>query len=166
MIISLIGFVGAGKTTIAKELAKSVQAPVIDLDTYIAEKENKSISQIFAEVGEAGFRKLELECFEDVLEGNIAEHPETIEDMSRCTLVLSLGGGIVLTPECRDLISRFTFCIYVKQDLDVIFDRLSKDPGDRPLLQSREGIQLRERLEGLFREREPLYEALAQKILS
>lgn len=165
MIISLIGFVGAGKTTIAKELARSVQAPVIDLDEYITKRENKTISEIFAEVGESGFRKIELECFEDVLEDNIADNPETIDDMSHCTLVLSLGGGIVLTPECRDLISRFTYCIYVKQDLNVIFDRLSENPGDRPLLMSQEGMQLKEKLERLFMERKPLYEKLAQKTL-
>lgn len=165
MIISLIGFMGAGKTTIAKELGKSVQAPVIDLDSYISEREGKSISDIFGEVGEGGFRKIELECLQDVLEDNIAEHPETIEDMTVCTLVLSLGGGIITTPECRDLISRFTYCIYVKADIETIFKRLSEDAGDRPMLKDSEGAKLKESIERLYKEREPYYISLAKKTI-
>ena len=131
MIISLIGFMAAGKTTMARELSAKVGAPVIDTDAYIEEREGKTISEIFAAVGEPGFRKIEEECLEDILEEHISEHPETLEDMHCCTLVLSLGGGIVTTPGCRDLISRFTYCVYVKTDIDTIFNRLSKDTGGR-----------------------------------
>ena len=98
MIISLIGFMAAGKTTMARELSAKVGAPMIDTDAYIEEREGKTISRIFAAVGEPGFRKIEEECLEDILEEHISEHPETLEDMHRCTLVLSLGGGIVTTP--------------------------------------------------------------------
>ena len=111
MIISLIGFMAAGKTTMARELSAKVGAPMIDTDAYIEEREGKTVSEIFAAVGEPGFRKIEEECLEDILEEHISEHPETLEDMHRCTLVLSLGGGIVTTPGCRDLISRFTYCV-------------------------------------------------------
>ena len=82
--------------------------------------------------------------------------------MHRCTLVLSLGGGIVTTPGCRDLISRFTYCVYVRTDIDTIFNRLSKDTGGRTLLENRGDAPLREVIERLYREREPLYEALAR----
>ena len=95
MIISLIGFMAAGKTTMARELSAKVGAPMIDTDAYIEEREGKTVSGIFAAVGEPGFRKIEEECLEDILEEHISEHPETLEDMHRCTLVLSLGGGIV-----------------------------------------------------------------------
>lgn len=163
MIISLIGFMAAGKTTMARELSAKVGAPVIDTDAYIEEREGKTISEIFeSEGGEAGFRRIEEECLEDILEKHISEHPETLEDMHRCTLVLSLGGGIVTTPGCRDLISRFTYCVYVKTDIDTIFNRLSKDTGGRVLLENREGASLREIIERLYREREPFYEALAR----
>ena len=127
----------AGKTTMARELSAKVGAPMIDTDAYIEEREGKTISEIFAAVGEPGFRKIEEECLEDILEEHISEHPETLEDMHRCTLVLSLGGGIVTTPGCRDLISRFTYCVR----------------GDTPL---------RDVIDRLYREREPLYEALAR----
>ena len=81
MIISLIGFMGAGKSTIGKQLAQSIKCPFIDLDAYIEEKEGKTISEIFGEKGEGGFRELELNYLEDVLEDHIAEHPETLEDL-------------------------------------------------------------------------------------
>ena len=162
MIISLIGFMAAGKTTMARELSAKVGAPMIDTDAYIEEREGKTISEIFAAVGEPGFRKIEEECLEDILEEHISEHPETLEDMHRCTLVLSLGGGIVTTPGCRDLISRFTYCVYVKTDIDTIFNRLSKDTGGRTLLENRGDTPLRDVIDRLYREREPLYEALAR----
>ena len=145
----------AGKTTMARELSAKVGAPMIDTDAYIEEREGKTISGIFAAVGEPGFRKIEEECLEDILE-------EHISDMHRCTLVLSLGGGIVTTPGCRDLISRFTYCVYVRTDIDTIFNRLSKDTGGRTLLENRGDTPLREVIERLYREREPLYEALAR----
>lgn len=154
MIISLIGFMAAGKTTMARELSAKVGAPMIDTDAYIEEREGKTISELFAAVGEPGFRKIEEECLEDILEEHISEHPETLEDMHRCTLVLSLGGGIVTTPGCRDLISRFTYCVYVKTDIDTIFNRLSKDTGGRTLLENRGDTPLREVIERLYRERE------------
>ena len=103
MIISLIGFMAAGKTTMARELSAKVGAPMIDTDACIEEREGRTISEIFAAVGEPGFRKIEEECLEDILEEHISEHPETLEDMHRCTLVLSLGGGIVTTPGCLPL---------------------------------------------------------------
>ena len=127
---------------------------MIDTDAYIEEREGKTVSEIFAAVGEPGFRKIEEECLEDILEEHISEHPETLEDMHRCTLVLSLG--------CRDLISRFTYCVYVKTDIDTIFNRLSKDTGGRTLLENRGDTPLREVIDRLYREREPLYEALAR----
>lgn len=162
MIISLIGFMAAGKTTLGRELSARLGAPMIDTDAYIEEREGKTISEIFAaEGGESGFRKIEEECLEDILEEHISKNPETLEDKTKCTLVLSLGGGIVKTPACRDLISRFTYCIYVKAGLDTLLERLSKDTGGRTLLENRGDASLREVIERLYREREPLYESLA-----
>ena len=126
MIISLIGFMAAGKTTMARELSAKVGAPMIDTDAYIEEREGKTISEIFAAVGEPGFRKIEEEYL------------------------------------CRDLISRFTYCVYVKTDIDTIFNRLSKDTGGRTLLENRGDTPMREVIDRLYREREPLYEALAR----
>ena len=165
MIISLIGFMGAGKTTLGVKLGKSLGAPVIDLDQYIEEYEGKKISEIFAESSQEKFREIELNCFENVLEEHISENPGTLDDFTHCTLVLSLGGGIVMTPECRDLISRFTYCVYLKSDLETIFNRLDGNTGGRALLEGQEGETLRHSLEKIFKEREPYYLELAQKII-
>lgn len=170
MIISLIGFMAAGKTSIGKQLAESVKAPFVDLDAYIEDKENKTISEIFADGGEAAFRKLEEKYLEDLLEEHIVENPETIEDKDaptkKCTMVLSLGGGAVISPLCRDLIKHLTFCIYVKTDLNTIFNRLqsSSEKEKRPLLA--ESRALRDSLEALFYQREDYYIELADKTIS
>ena len=150
MIISLIGFMAAGKTTMGRELSAKLGAPLIDTDAYIEEREGKTVSEIFAAGGESGFRRIEEECLEDILEEHISQHPETLEDMTRTT------------PGCRDLISRFTYCVYVKTDIDTILDRLSKDTGGRTLLENRGDASLRQVIERLYKEREPLYEALAR----
>ena len=84
MIISLIGFMAAGKTTMGRELSARLGAPLIDTDAYIEEREGKTISEIFAAEGESGFRRIEAECLEDILEEHISQHPETLEDMTRC----------------------------------------------------------------------------------
>ncbi len=181
MIISLIGFMGAGKSTIGRQLAQSIKCPFIDLDAYIEEKEGKTISEIFGEKGESGFRELELNYLEDVLEDHIAEHPETLEDLPPftpestaddapvatrgCTMVLSLGGGIVTNPECADLISRFTYCMYIHTDIEVIKQRLSQqtEAAGRPMLGGESGDALLARIEKLYKERTPLYTRLARK---
>jgi shikimate kinase len=181
MIISLIGFMGAGKTTIGKQLAQSIKCPFIDLDAYIEEKEGKTISEIFEAVSEAGFREKELNYLQDILEDHITQHPETLDDLPPftpestaddapvatrgCTMVLSLGGGIVTNPECADLISRFTYCMYIHTDIEVIKQRLSQqaEAAGRPMLGGESGDALLARIEKLYKERTPLYTRLARK---
>ena len=65
--ILLIGFMGTGKTTVSKELAKKTQMPEIDMDRYIVEYENMSIADIFSQKGEPYFRNLETECLKKIL---------------------------------------------------------------------------------------------------
>lgn len=163
MIISLIGFMAAGKTTLGKELAQRVGAPFIDLDNYIEEKEGKTIPEIFETEGENKFREMEASSLEDILEEYISQSPETLEDNTRCSLVISLGGGAVMNPRCRDLISRFTFCVYIKRDIETLLSRLStpQEKESRALLKDEDSNSLRETVERLYKEREPLYEALA-----
>ena len=122
----------AGKTTVGKELSERLGAPMIDTDAYIEENEGKTISEIFEESGESGFRKIEETCLEDILEEHIAEHPETLEDKTS------------------------------KADIETLFERLSKDTGGRTLLENRGDVPLRQVIERLYKEREPFYEALAR----
>lgn len=153
----------AGKTTLGKELAQRVGAPFIDLDNYIEEKEGKTIPEIFETEGENKFREMEASSLEDILEEYISENPETLNDNTLCSLVISLGGGAVMNPRCRDLISRFTFCVYIKRDIETLLSRLStpQEKESRALLKDEDSNSLRETVERLYKEREPLYEALA-----
>ena len=68
-----------------------------------------------------------------------------------------------MNPQCRDLISRFTFCVYIKRDIETLLSRLStpQEKESRALLKDEDSNSLRETVERLYKEREPLYEALA-----
>ena len=67
MIISLTGFMGCGKSTVGALLARRLGVPFLDLDTLVCDREGRSIPGIFATEGEAGFRKIEQECLEEVV---------------------------------------------------------------------------------------------------
>ena len=79
MIISLIGYMGSGKTTTGKDLAKAIGYEFIDLDQFIEQKYQTKIADIFANEGELGFRKKEREALHEIL--------------TNTNIVLSLGGG-------------------------------------------------------------------------
>lgn len=181
MIISLIGFMASGKTTLGKQLAASMKVPFTDLDALIEEKENRTVAEIFSERGEAEFRKLEERYLEELLEEHISENPQTLEDLPprdietaydadgeiplrHCSLVLSVGGGCVMSPLCADLLERFTYCIYLETDPRTLFLRLSEasERERRPLLQDG---SLLEHIETLYRQREPYYRKLARKTI-
>lgn len=156
---------GAGKTTLGKQLAQQLGCPFIDTDSYIEEKEGHSVSEIFAEGGEEHFRSLEEKYLEDILENHVSGQPETLENNRDCTLVISLGGGMVTRKVCAELIDKFTYCIYLRTDIDTLLKRLRNDVGTRPMLAGAEGGNLRSTIETLYRQREPLYRALARKII-
>lgn len=171
---------GAGKTTIGSQLAKSLKCQFIDLDQYIEEKEGKTISEIFSSDGESKFRNLEENYLQDILEEQISKLPETLEDLPpindnneldqdiphrRATLVISLGGGAVTSPICRELIAKFTYCIYIKSDIKTILNRLSEEErSKRPLLKGNSSLS--HTIEELYKEREPFYIQLARKTIN
>ena len=92
--IVLCGFMGSGKTTIGRKLARALQYEFVDMDDYLEKREGKKISDIFAEVGESGFRDIETDCARE------------ISDRTGC--VIALGGGAVMTALCRTKASGFT----------------------------------------------------------
>ena len=91
-MIVLVGFMGAGKTTVGRLLSRHLGLPFADADTVIEEREGMAVQQIFAERGEAAFRTLECETIASVLAGP--------------RLVLALGGGAVEHEQTRRLLSR------------------------------------------------------------
>lgn len=122
--ISLIGFMGCGKSSVGKILATLLpEYRLIDLDSYIEEKRGLTIPEIFNEYGEAAFRRMEREALEEIF-----------RDPDRPRAILSLGGGTVTTEECRRLIRQHTDCFYLRATTDTLLDNLEGHSDGRPML--------------------------------
>lgn len=118
----LCGFMGSGKTTIGKKLAKLMGLKHIDADIYLEEKENRTITDIFNQDGEKAFRELETKYLKEICQIDGA--------------VISLGGGAVLKPENVEIVKKTGFLIH----LDTPFYRIVKNlesSSNRPLLDKR-----------------------------
>lgn len=122
----MIGFMGCGKSSVGKELAALLpEWCLIDLDTYIEEKQGKSIPEIFNEYGETAFRRMELEALKVIF-----------SDASRPRAIISLGGGTVTSEECRRLIRSHTECFYLRATTDTLLGNLEGHSAGRPMLTS------------------------------
>jgi shikimate kinase len=158
--ILLIGFMGSGKSTVAKILATRTGKMIIDLDRLIEEKAGRPIPAIFADSGESCFRDLETEALRNI------QH--------RAGLVIATGGGIVMKEENWHLMQRMGRVVFLQTDWQTIHNRLACTTG-RPLADGRGMEEIRE----LFIRRQPIYrqadliidclelspEAVADKIL-
>lgn len=115
---------GCGKSSVGKILATLLpECRLIDLDTYIEEKQGKDIPEIFNEYGEAAFRRMEREALEEIF-----------SDKSRPRAILSLGGGTVTSEQCRQLIRQHTDCFYLRATTDTLLDNLEGHSDGRPML--------------------------------
>jgi shikimate kinase / 3-dehydroquinate synthase len=139
--IALIGFMGAGKSTVGREVAERVGRPFVDLDREI-EKRHGAIADIFEELGEAEFRLLEEQALAEALVG-----PEA---------VIALGGGAVLSPRNRELLEARAFRVFLDVDVDSAWERVRGS--GRPLAQREEDFRQ------LYASRAPLYLQLADSI--
>ena len=141
--IFLVGPMGAGKSTIGRQLARELKLKFIDTDREIEDRSGADIPWIFDMEGEAGFRKRE---------ANIVAELTPLRDV-----VIATGGGAVETPENRQHLSSRGTVIYLYATVDQQVERTSKDK-NRPLLQNEDPRQV---LEDLFDHRHPLYEEVA-----
>ncbi|MBP5771745.1 MAG: shikimate kinase [Bacteroidaceae bacterium] len=141
--IILIGYMGAGKTTVGKALATELGVPFYDLDWFITTRYRRSVPEIFAERGEEGFRDLERRMLHEAAE---------FED-----IVLSCGGGTPCFFDNMDYMNSLADTIYLKATPEVLAMHLRMGKGKRPLLEGKSP----EELEGYIREmlitREPFY---------
>ncbi len=154
---------GCGKSSVGRRLSELLGWRFMDLDELIERHECKTILEIFAKKGEGGFRTIEAKMLEMI----INEHSSSTDG----NLVLSLGGGTVMTPECARLIHEHTHCIYLRADVDTLVDRLARESAVRPMLQSPSGSTqhsaeaLRKRITGLMALRSSTYESVAHQII-
>jgi len=154
MIISLTGFMGVGKSTIAGLLAKHLYCKLVDLDKLIEQEQGMAVGDIFSTKGEAHFRKLE----EQSLERLIKKNKEKV-------LVLSLGGGTLMSEANRKIIKKSTRCIYLRASLELLTERLMTHKGKRPVVDNIDDASLHEEISTLFEKRKPGYEAAASIII-
>ena len=147
MIISLTGFMGCGKSSVGRELSRLLCCPFMDLDSVIEERDGRSIPEIFASDGEAAFRRMETEALH-----NIVVHSVDID-----AVVLALGGGTVMTPECARMVHEQTLCIYLRATVDTLISHLADEAEGRPMLRG----NLHARIEELMSLRSSTYEKTA-----
>lgn len=121
--VVLLGYMGSGKSSVAKELALQTGFEFIDLDNFIEENEQLKITEIFAQKGEIYFRKMERIYLEKLLQ---LQQP----------IVLSLGGGTPCYGDTMDLINQTPNLnsIYLSANVDTLTERLFKEKEDRPLI--------------------------------
>jgi len=134
--IVLVGFMGAGKTTVGRHLAAILGWEFVDLDDEVVERSGKSVAAIFREQGEAAFRA--------------AEHEAAVELKRRRFVVIAAGGGAFIAPDTRAALSKGALTVWLRCALPALLARIVSD-GSRPLAGSRE------RISALLTEREPTY---------
>lgn len=156
--IILIGFMGSGKTTFGKWLAKRRDMRFCDTDELIEAKEERTINDIFSDDGEEYFRNLETEIIRMLIEEYADENSvyETAE-----SAVISVGGGLPLRTINRELMHRLGTCVYLRTSKEELVRRLQSDI-TRPLLA---GGELSERIDSLMSARKDIYESAADIIL-
>jgi shikimate kinase len=137
--IVLIGMMGAGKTSVGRQLAQKLGLPFLDADSEIESAAQATVTEIFERDGEAIFRNGERRVIARLLEGP--------------TCVLATGGGAFMSAETRDKIRERGISIWLRADLDLLIRRVGRRR-DRPML--REGDP-RETLSRLMAAREPIY---------
>ena len=146
--VLLIGFMGAGKTSVGRKLSWKLRIPVEDTDKLIEQKAGKSISEIFATEGEEAFRRMENEVLRE-----ICSRP-----YSR---ILSVGGGTPVREENRKLLKKCGTVVYLRVKPETVWERLKEDT-TRPLLNCEDPLA---KIRELMAARKEAYESCADVIL-
>ncbi|SIA20341.1 shikimate kinase [Mycobacteroides abscessus subsp. abscessus] len=139
----LLGFMGSGKTTIARKL----DSDFVDMDALLEDRLGMPIARFFEEKGEAAFRQLE---------------EEVLADLLKTDKVISTGGGIVISPRNRALLKQNSDNIYLKASFEILYQRISADKDNqRPLFLKNS----KEELLAIFNERQAWYQEVASKVI-
>ena len=141
--IILLGYMGAGKTTIGKALAKELGIMFYDLDWYIESRMRRTVAQIFRDEGEEGFREIERNMLHEVAE---------FEDV-----VISCGGGTPCFYDNMDYMNAQGDTIYLQASPDVLAGHLRMGKVVRPLIAGKSDEELRQYIIESLKQREPYY---------
>jgi shikimate kinase len=155
--VVLIGFMGSGKSSVARSLARRFGVPFVDVDKRIENRAGTTIAQVFASQGEDAFRALESAALRDALrEGG----------------VIATGGGIIKRPENCELLREASrsgaLVVYLRARPDTLARRIRRQPGVRPLIDAGGVLnmdQTRLRVEELLAQRSAAYESCANVII-
>lgn len=141
--IILIGYMGAGKTTVGRRLAKDMGLMFYDLDWYITSRMHRTVAQIFEESGEEGFRRIERNMLHEVAE---------FEDVA-----ISCGGGTPCFFDNMDYLNSRGETFYLKASPDVLYAHLKMGKSVRPLLLGKTPAEVEAFVRAQLLEREPFY---------
>lgn len=141
--IILIGYMGAGKTTVGKQLADDLGLMFYDLDWYITSRMHRTVAQIFEESGEEGFRKMEHNMLHEVAEFE--------------NVVLSCGGGTPCFFDNMDYLNRQGETVYLKATPEVLYAHLKMGKTVRPLLLNKTPEEVEAFVKEQLAQREPYY---------
>ena len=142
--IILVGYMGSGNTTVGKALSKATGMMFYDLDWYIESRMRKSVSQIFAERGEEGFRKIEYNMLHEVAE---------FEDV-----IISCGGGTPCFFDNMDYLNQQGDVVYLKATPETLYKHLLMAKMERPLLKGKSSEELIAYITEHLKERSQFYE--------
>ena len=141
--IILLGYMGAGKTTVGKQLAEELGLMFYDLDWYITSRMRRTVAQIFADDGEEGFRKIERNMLHEVAEFE--------------NIVLSCGGGTPCFFDNMDYLNQQGDTVYLKAAPEVLYQHLKMGKGVRPLLLNKTHEEVETFVREQLEQREPFY---------
>lgn len=145
--IFLIGYMGSGKTTTGKLLAKKLNLQFIDTDMFIENRYCKSISAIFEEKGETGFREIERRILLEILDFE--------------NVVVSTGGGTPCFFDNMDLMNQSGITVYLKASVDELAERLKNGKQKRPLVKGKDLEEIKTCIAANLEKREHFYNQAA-----
>ena len=151
MKIILLGYMASGKTIIANKLSDKITLKHIDLDSYIEKKEGLTIPEIFKNKGEIAFRLMEHHYLKELL----------FDDSD---FILSVGGGTPCYANNIELIKNHSFSIYLKANIDTLYNRIIKKKDNRPLVKDISNKDLKEFIAKHLFERNIFYDETNIKI--
>lgn len=151
MKISLLGYMGSGKTTIGTQLSASLNMKFIDLDNFLESKYKKSIADIFQTEGEIKFRKYEHEALKEILSANE-------------NFILALGGGTPAYYHNMECINQYTHSVYLRMTPKELIERLRNEKNSRPMISHLTETDFPEFIAKHLFERRNFYEQAKQKI--